>query len=190
MKKMVLLPFMLLTYNIITTNTSATEVYNEDQLCWYQNKYLRGGVYKKNLNRVTATVYEAVPSQTDDTPLYTADGSHIDPDRIPSLRWCAVSRNLLKRWGGPYDYGDTIYVEIPEIDPIWGNNLLYKKYGNMVNGYWVIHDTMNKRYKNYMDFLSIPSFIWGKFNEVTIYTLEERPDVFEELSGVFDYLKD
>ena len=49
------------------------------------------------------------------------------------LRWVAVSRDLLSRWGGKFNYGDTIVIE-------------HKK--KAIAGRWVIHDTMNKRFKN------------------------------------------
>jgi hypothetical protein len=189
MKKLIFVCISLFLPWILTTSDYDVDIYNEDSLCWYQDKYATQRTVISDINRVTATVYEAVPSQTDDTPLHTADGSFIDVNSIPKLRWCAVSRNLLKRWGGPYDYGDTIYVRIPNIDPVWGNDLAHKKFGDVINGYWVIHDTMNKRYKNYIDFLSTPDFVWGKFNDAEIYRIKVKNEEFHELVGRFDYLK-
>jgi 3D (Asp-Asp-Asp) domain-containing protein len=88
-----------------------------------------------------ATTYNAVPSQCDSNPLTTADGSKIDPDKLRDgkIRWCALSRDFIARWGGLFDYGDTIQVgsfSSPQI-----------------NGKWVVHDCMNKRYTNSLDFL-------------------------------------
>jgi 3D (Asp-Asp-Asp) domain-containing protein len=88
-----------------------------------------------------ATTYNAVPSQCDSHPLTTADGSRIDPDKLQDgkIRWCALSRDFLARWGGLFDYGDTIQVgsfSSPQI-----------------NGKWVVHDCMNARYSNSVDFL-------------------------------------
>jgi 3D (Asp-Asp-Asp) domain-containing protein len=57
------------------------------------------------LGNLTLTSYRSVESQTDSTPFITADGSHVTP------YGCALSRDLLKRWGGPVDYGDLVYVE-------------------------------------------------------------------------------
>ena len=43
---------------------------------------------------VTATIYHAVPEQTDSTPHITASGAHINMEKPPSHRWIAVSRDL------------------------------------------------------------------------------------------------
>lgn len=89
---------------------------------------------------VTATYYNPVNGQCDRTPLVTADGSHIDMDLLVKgeLRWIAVSWDLLKKYNGPFDYGDTIYVF--HTNP-------------KLRGYWVIHDCMNSRYTRFIDFL-------------------------------------
>src|SRR5688572_20376200 len=46
---------------------------------------------------VTASVYFPERSQTDETPLITADGSKINARHPKRHRWAALSRNLLKR---------------------------------------------------------------------------------------------
>jgi hypothetical protein len=43
---------------------------------------------------VNATVYNAVPNQTDSTPLITASNKKIDADNPGKHRWLAVSRDL------------------------------------------------------------------------------------------------
>lgn len=88
---------------------------------------------------VTATVYEAVPGQTDDEPFVTADNSRIKPHYGSKKRWMALSRDLLKQWGGQFDYGDKVRVKgiSPELD-----------------GVYTIHDTMNKRHRHCMDILA------------------------------------
>ena len=88
-----------------------------------------------------ATTYNPVSSQCDNNPLTTADGSLINLTKLKdqSLRWCALSRDFIARWGGLFDYGDTIQVgsfTSPQI-----------------NGFWVVRDCMNKRYTNSLDFL-------------------------------------
>lgn len=90
---------------------------------------------------IRGSIYNAHESQTDNDPLVTADNSTISGD-INSLRWCALSRDLLERWGGPISYGDTIYVE-SECD--------YAP--EYFIGYWVVKDCMNSRYENSIDFL-------------------------------------
>lgn len=57
------------------------------------------------IGNLTVTSYRSVPNQTDDTPFHTATGERV------SVRGCAVSRDLLKRWGGPLDYGDLLYID-------------------------------------------------------------------------------
>lgn len=91
------------------------------------------------LSFVKWSYYNATSTQTDLTPLITGSQKKIDLNKLKKdlLRWCAVSPDLLKRFGGKYKYGDTIYVKNP---------LQYK-------GKWVIEDCMNKMYKNKIDFL-------------------------------------
>lgn len=105
---------------------------------------------------VTGTYYNAVEGQCDATPLITADGSKIDLVKLKNreIRWVAVSRDLLSRWGGPFNYGDTIVIENKKKE---------------LCGRWVIHDTMNKRFKNRMDFLvALGNKFPGKTHNITI----------------------
>ena len=92
------------------------------------------------VTEVIGTIYNAVESQCDADPLVTADNSKINLKvlKTGSLRWVALSRDLLKRWGGPYNYGDTIHVYHTD---------------NRIRGKWVVHDTMNARFKKRIDFL-------------------------------------
>ncbi|WP_157780992.1 hypothetical protein [Hymenobacter sedentarius] len=91
---------------------------------------------------VTATIYEAVPGQTDDEPFVTADNSHIKPHYGTKKRWMALSRDLLKPWGGEFQFGDTVRV----------TGISAK-----LDGVYTIHDTMNKRHHHCMDVLAHPS---------------------------------
>lgn len=86
------------------------------------------------------TVYNPTVKQCDRTPLVTASNSKIDNVKLgkQEIRWMALSRNLLKRWNGKFHYGDTVMVNSG--DPA-------------IDGFWIIKDTMNKRYKNYGDLL-------------------------------------
>lgn len=94
------------------------------------------GANAKGWREVTITVYNPTQGQCDDTPLITASNKRIDPKRVKELRWCAVSRDLLKT----YSYGDTIQLFISK--------------GHSLNGRYVIQDTMNKRFTNRIDLLS------------------------------------
>lgn len=77
------------------------------------------------IGNMMITSYRSVPNQTDSSPFTTSIGERVHPHGI------AVSRNLLKRWGGPLDYGDTVYIE----------------------GYGVkiVNDCMHERHKNHVD---------------------------------------
>ena len=92
--------------------------------------------------RVTATIYEAVPGQTDNEPFVTADNSRIKPHYGTKKRWMALSRDLLKPWGGEFKFGDTVRV----------TGISAK-----LDGVYTIHDTMNKRHRHCMDILAHPS---------------------------------
>ena len=91
---------------------------------------------------VTATVYNAVPGQTDDEPFVTADNSRIRPYYGTKQRWMALSQDLLKHWGGKFKYGDQVRVKgiSPQLD-----------------GVYTVHDTMNSRHHHCMDVLAHPS---------------------------------
>ena len=80
------------------------------------------------------TVYHATAAQTDDTPLVTADGTRVTSDS----RICALSRELLERWGGPVRYGDAVWVEVPDRE---------------LAGLWFVHDTMSAEVSGYADLL-------------------------------------
>lgn len=78
---------------------------------------------------VKGTVYHAERSQTDSTPLYTADMSFIDTAKVNDLRWVALSRDLIKRkftdpkgkrhiWSGKIKLGDTIWIDYDDTN-IW-----------------------------------------------------------------------
>ncbi|MCB2376547.1 hypothetical protein LGH70_03075 [Hymenobacter sp. BT635] len=88
---------------------------------------------------VTATIYEPDPRQTDSEPFITADNSRIRRKHSSKDRWMALSRDLLKKWGGDFDYGDSVLVTgiSPKLD-----------------GVYVIHDTMNRRHRHCMDILA------------------------------------
>lgn len=90
-------------------------------------------------HRVLATKYHPVKRQCSGNPLITADGSRINLKKLKAgkLKWIAVSRDLLKH----YNFGDTVLV-ISE--------------NKRISGKWVIHDTMNSRFKRKIDFLLYP----------------------------------
>lgn len=110
----------------------------------------------KKIN-VTASVYFPVECQTDSSPLVTADNSKINSKMPKKHRWIAVSRNLLRRWGGTIDYGDTLNV---------------KGISKAMDGHYVVRDTMNKRIKNQIDILvGQQDKIMGYWQDVEIHKL-------------------
>ena len=91
---------------------------------------------------VTATAYEAVADQTDSEPFVTADNSRIKPRYGSKKRWMALSRDMLKPWGGQFEYGDRVRV---------------RGLSAKLDGVYTVHDTMNRRHRHCMDVLVHPS---------------------------------
>ena len=108
-----------------------------------------------NLGRhnVTVTMYNPTPGQTDKTPNITADGTRINPNKASSYRYIALSRNLLSRWGGPYNYGDYVVIEGAGI----------------YDGVYKVKDTMNPRFTNRVDILRSKDSKHFKYTNVTLY---------------------
>lgn len=88
----------------------------------------------------TLTIYNPVERQCDGSPLITANNSRIDLEKLSrnEIRWMALSRDLLKRWNGAFNYGDTVILDAGDA---------------AIDGLWVINDSMNKRFKNRGDLL-------------------------------------
>ena len=93
--------------------------------------------YETEGMHVTVTMYQPVSYQTDSTPNILADGTRIRTKEASNYKFIAVSRNLLKRWGGFLDYGDFILL----------------KGTDSKDGIYQVRDTMNKRYVNRIDIL-------------------------------------
>ena len=91
---------------------------------------------------VTATVYHAVEGQTDDTPLITASGKHIDPSNPASHRW------------------------IEKLGFVFGTKVIVECAGEM-NGIWTVQDRMNRRWTHRIDFL-VNEDKMGKWDKVSI----------------------
>lgn len=134
---------------------AAEVILNNPEL--FLNREFADSVLKSaGYHKVTATVYNPVARQCDKDPLITADCSRIDLDKLDTgeIKWIAVSRDLLQH----FNYGDVI--ELKSIsDP-------------SINGTYEIHDTMNKRFKNYIDILSPKGKSLGKWDDVVIRKVE------------------
>ena len=104
---------------------------------------------------VDVTMYQPVYPQTDMTPNITADGTRIRISRASDYKFVALSRNLLKRWGGPFDYGDFI---------------LLKGAGNK-DGVYQVRDTMNPKWVNVVDILESENVQPYKYTDAQIFKL-------------------
>lgn len=104
---------------------------------------------------VTATVYHAVAGQCDDSPLVTASGAKISStESAYDHRYIAVSRDLLD----VFPYGTKVEVSgCGELD-----------------GAWIVADTMNKRYKGYIDLLINPDMKGGKWEGVRVRKVNSK----------------
>ena len=132
-------------------------------------------------HNIWGTIYHAEVRQCDDTPTITGDGSRINPYKASEHRWIAISQEMLDcewRMGllndstsalfkGRIEYGDTVWIESP-----------YQQ----INGWWIVHDTKNKRYENSIDFLQTKGDgtlynndpMWnGRFDSIQIFTIND-----------------
>ena len=108
--------------------------------------------YETEGMHVTVTMYQPVRRQTDSTPNILADGTRIRTQEASKYKFIAVSRNLLKRWGGWLDYGDFILL----------------KGTDGKDGVYQVRDTMNKRFVNRIDILESPGTNPYKFVDAKI----------------------
>ena len=104
---------------------------------------------------VSVTMYQPVYPQTDNTPNITADGTKIRISKASDYKYVALSRNLLKRWGGPFDYGDFILIRGTE----------HK------DGVYQVRDTMNPKWVNVVDILESKHVTPYKYENVHIYKM-------------------
>ena len=105
---------------------------------------------------VDVTMYRPTKYETDSTPNITADGTKIKISEASRYRFVAVSRNLLKRWGGFLNYGDFV---------------LLKDAGHK-DGIYRVKDTMNARWVNVVDILESPGTDPYKFENANLTLLD------------------
>ena len=124
---------------------------------WKENKTLRNKVsqLENSVNiisfKVTVTTYNPTTRQCDSTPNITADGTKFKTWKASSYRYVALSRDLLSRWGGPFEYGDYIIIEGTDDR----------------DGVYQVRDTMNPKWTNRVDILTTNSRF--KYNNITMY---------------------
>jgi len=117
--------------------------------------------YKLDGLDVVVTMYHPVRGQTDRTPNILADGTKIRIHKASEYKYVAVSRNLLKRWGGWLDYGDFIVLNGTD-----GKDGVYQ-----------VKDTMNARFINRIDILESPGTKPYKFTSATIKKANLNEDI-------------
>ena len=108
--------------------------------------------YETEGMHVTVTMYQPVERQTDSTPNILADGTRIRTQEASNYKFIAVSRNLLKRWGGWLDFGDFILL----------------KGTDGKDGVYQVRDVMNKRFVNRIDILESVHVKPYKFDKAKI----------------------
>ena len=123
-------------------------------------KYGTEAYYGKQEFSVTVTMYNPTRGQTDKTPNITADGTRINPNKASSYRYIALSRNLLSRWGGPFDYGDYVVIEGAGI----------------YSGVYQVKDTMSPRFTNRVDILRSRDSKHFKYTNVILYKQDTLTD--------------
>lgn len=136
-------------YKTIYTNT-ITDLRKENSILLEKiNKLL------DSPTTVTVTMYRANTIECDQDPDITADGTKIHVPQSSRYRYVALSRNLLKRWGGDFDYGDYILL----------------KGTNDRDGIYQVRDTMNSKFRNVVDILESHNVKPYKFTNVKLFKL-------------------
>ena len=123
--------YFMSKHKAIYHNYFETLVHEKQGLQNQLNEFYHHGI------EVDVTMYQPTHYQTDNTPDITADGTKIRIDRASRYKFVALSRNLLKRWGGPFDYGDYILL----------------KGADNKDGIYQVRDTMNAKWVNVVDIL-------------------------------------
>ena len=116
---------------------------------------------------VDVTMYQPNTIQCDDTPNITADGTKIRISKASQYKFVALSRNLLKRWGGPFDYGDFILL----------------KDAGKKDGVYQVRDTMNPKWVNVVDILESEHVEPYKFTDAHIFKLNWLNKEKETING-------
>lgn len=107
---------------------------------------------------VEGTVYNAVPDQCDEDPLYTASMFRLNLDDVYSHRIIAMERTFMKDLN--LKYGDVVKIE--------GTGKW--------DGIWQIQDTMNSKFagQKKIDFLVPEDIKLGKWSEIKLYSLSDK----------------
>ena len=154
-KYIILLSLILITY----ANGIVTTKFLNDKNIQLETLRVENSDLKEKLNKyetegmhVTVTMYQPVSYQTDSTPNILADGTRIRTQEASNYKFIAVSRNLLKRFGGQFQFGDFVLLQ--------GT---YTK-----DGFYQVRDTMNPRFVDRIDILESPGVKPYKYEKAKI----------------------
>ena len=149
-----IIPILIIAYY---TNNIMDDLYNEISVLNNEVGLLKDNsycdYYEIQSFDVTVTTYNPTRSQTDSTPNQTADGTIIKPWKATDYRYVALSRDLIARWGGPFEYGDYIVIEGTD--------------GGKWDGIYQVRDTMNPKWVKRVDILTTDSRF--KYTDVKMY---------------------
>jgi hypothetical protein len=143
--------------SILNVNTILSNKIKKDSLQINEYKHFLEAISDARYTfYVTVTMYNAEESQTDNSPLITADNTFIIKEKINELKYIAVSRDLHSRYGGPFKFGDKV--------------LLLN--AGVKNGVYIIKDLMNRRFKRRIDILEMDFAEQYKFRNAFIIDLK------------------
>lgn len=162
MKRILKTLFIILTFTSFAnpvSNTAMIDIEDEINVMPAQTEWI---LVAEN---VEATVYNAVPEQCDEDPMYTASMFRLNLDDVYSHRIIAMENTFRKSLG--LEYGDVVKVEG----------------AGKWDGIWQIQDTMSPRFagRKKIDFLVPEDIKVGKWNTVKIYCLtdKENTDIYK-----------
>ena len=152
-----IIPMLILTYYFdgIMDENYAKQKELQEHIWELENDC--SNIYPNRISyKVTVTTYNPTRQQCDSTPHITADGTHFKTWKASSYRYVALSRDLLSRWGGPFNYGDYIVIEGT------GDR----------DGVYQVRDTMNPKWTNRVDILTTNDRF--KYDDVVMYKYIEE----------------
>ena len=157
-----LLPALIVTYhasNLLDENHE--EIMSLNKQVWELRNNCDTQYTNKISYNVTVTTYNPTKEQCDSTPNITADGTKFKTWRATEYRYVALSRDLIARWGGPFEYGDYIVIE--------GTGKW--------DGIYQVRDTMNPKWTNRVDILTTNSKF--KYNNITMYKYVDEYEIVD-----------
>ena len=157
-----ILPALIVTYHASNLmDERHEEIMSLKEQVWELQNNCDTQYTNKISYKVTVTTYNPTKEQCDSTPNITADGTKIKPWRATDYRYVALSRDLIARWGGPFEYGDYIVIEGTDG---W-------------DGIYQVRDTMNPKWTNRVDILTTNSRF--KYDNITMYKYVDEYEIVD-----------